>query len=388
MSPSLPKQTPGQLPIRARSAILLALIAAGTAVAAHAPTSLKAAYKGDFVIGAAINAAQISGQDARGDAIVTAQFNSISPENVLKWALVHPQPDKYDFTLPDQYVAFGRKHHMFIVGHNLVWHNQVPAWVFHDAQGNLLTRDALLARMRDHIHTVVGRYKGKIQSWDVVNEALNENGTLRESLWLKIIGEDYIEKAFEYAHEADPQAQLTYNDYNLENEAKRNGAIALVKKLQAKGIPITSVGLQNHDSLTWPTADQEDATISAFEALGLKVTISELDINVLPSAGHQPTADVSLSIAQNKALNPYADGLPDSVQQQLAARYAELFRVFLKHRGTVTRVTFWCVTDGDSWLNNWPMQGRTNYPLLFDRNGQPKPAYDAVIRVASEKAPR
>jgi endo-1,4-beta-xylanase len=371
----------------ARSVILLSLILTSAAVAAHAPTSLKAAYKGDFVIGAAINAAQITGQDAGGDAIITTQFNSISPENVLKWLIVHPQPDKYDFTLADQYVAFGRKHHMFIVGHNLVWHNQVPAWVFHDANGNLLTRDALLARMRDHIHTVVGRYKGKIQSWDVVNEALNEDGTMRQSPWLKIIGDDYIEKAFTYAHEADPQAQLTYNDYNLENEPKRNGAIALVKKLQAEGIPITTVGIQDHDHLNWPSTDQEDAAISAFGALGLKVAITEFDINVLPNAGRQPTADVTLSIAQNKALNPYADGLPDSIQQQLAARYADLFRVFLKHRGVVTRVTFWNVTDGDSWLNNWPVEGRTNYPLLFDRTGQPKPAFDAVIRVASENRP-
>ena len=368
-----------------RRAIFLSLIVANAAAAAHAPTSLQAAFKGDFVIGAAINSAQITGQDARGDAIVASQFNSISPENVLKWESVNPQPDKYDFTLADQYVAFGKEHHMFIVGHNLVWHNQVPAWVFHDANGNLLTRDALLARMRDHIHTVVGRYKGQIQSWDVVNEALNEDGSMRQSLWFKIIGDDYIEKAFTYAHEADPQAQLTYNDYNLENEAKRNGAIALVKKLQAKGIPIAIIGLQNHDNLTWPTADEEDATISTFEALGLKVAISELDVNVLPSAGHQPTADLTISIQQDKALNPYADGLPDSVQQQLAARYADLFRVFLKHRGTISRVTFWNVTDGDSWLNNWPARGRTNYPLLFDRNGQPKPAFDAVIRVASEK---
>jgi endo-1,4-beta-xylanase len=371
----------------ARSVIFLGLILANAAAAAHAPTSLKAAFKGDFVIGAAINAAQITGQDARGDAIVVSQFNSISPENVLKWVIVHPQPDKYDFTLADQYVAFGRKHHMFIVGHTLIWHNWVPAWVFHDANGNLLTRDALLARMRDHIHTVVGRYKGKIQSWDVVNEALNEDGTMRPTLWLKIIGEDYIEKAFEYAHEADPQAQLTYNDYNLENEPKRNGAIALVKKLRAEGIPITTVGIQDHDHLNWPSTDQEDAAISAFGALGLKVAITELDINVLPNAGQQPTADVSLKIQQDKALNPYPDGLPDFVQQQLAARYAELFRVYLKHRGVVNRVTFWCVTDGDSWLNDWPVQGRTNYPLLFDRNGQPKPAFDAVIRVASEKQP-
>lgn len=371
----------------ARSVIFLGLIVASAAAAAHAPTSLKAAFNGEFVIGAAINAAQITGQDARGDAIVTAQFNSVSPENVLKWESVHPQPDKYDFTLADQYVAFGREHQMFIVGHNLVWHNQVPAWVFRDDRGNLLTRDALLARMRDYIHTVVGRYKGKIQSWDVVNEALNEDGTMRQSLWMKIIGDDYIEKAFEYAHEADPMAQLTYNDYNLENEAKRNGAIALVKRLQSKGIPIAIIGLQNHDNLTWPTADEEDATISAFEALGLKIAISELDINVLPSAGRQPTADVTLSIQQSKALNPYADGLPDSVQQQLAARYADLFRVFLKHRGTITRVTFWNVTDGDSWLNNWPVRGRTNYPLLFDRKGESKPAFDAVIRVALESRP-
>jgi endo-1,4-beta-xylanase len=239
--------------------------------------------------------------------------------------------------------------------------------------------------MRDHIHTVVGRYKGKIQSWDVVNEALNEDGTMRPSLWYKIIGDDYIEKAFQYAHEADPQALLTYNEFNLEKEAKRNGAIALMKKLQAKGIPISIIGLQNHDNLTWPTVDDEDATISAFEALGLKVVISELDVTVLPNGGNQPTADVSLSIKQSKDLNPYAGGLPDSVQQQLTARYAELFRVFLKHRGSVARVTFWDVSDGDSWLNDWPVAGRMNYPLLFDRNGQPKPAYDAVIRVASEK---
>jgi endo-1,4-beta-xylanase len=238
--------------------------------------------------------------------------------------------------------------------------------------------------MKDHIDTVVGRYKGKINSWDVVNEALNEDGTLRQSLWYKIIGPDFIEKAFQFAHEADPRAQLFYNDYSLENEPKRSGAIALIRKLQADGIPIAGVGIQGHDNLNWPTAEQEDASISAFAALGIKVAISELDINLLPSAGHQPTADVTLKIEQNAALNPYANGLPDSVQQALATRYADLFRVFLKHRDAVERVTFWGATDGDSWLNDWPVKGRTSYPLLFDRNGQPKPAYDAVLRVASE----
>jgi endo-1,4-beta-xylanase len=231
----------------------------------------------------------------------------------------------------------------------------------------------------------VGRYKGQIQSWDVVNEALNEDGTLRQSMWLKIVGPDYIEKAFQYAHEADPQAQLTYNDYNLELEPKRNGAIALVKKLKADGVPIDCVGIQGHVHLTEPTIEQEDAAISALAALGVKVAISELDVDVLPNAGYGPTADVSLSVERKAAQNPYVNGLPDAMQQQLAARYAGLFRVFLKHRGDLVRVTFWNVTDGDSWLNGFPVRGRTNYPLLFDRNAKPKPAFDAVMQVPAEK---
>lgn len=367
-----------------RSFVFSFLIATSTAVAAHAPTSLKQAFKGDFFIGAAINEAQISGQDQSGDALLVSQFNSISPENVLKWERVHPQPGKYEFDLADKYVAFGRKHHMFIVGHNLVWHSQVPSWVFHDDKGNLLDRDALLARMKEHIDTVVGRYKGKINSWDVVNEALNDDGTMRQSLWYKIIGPDFIEKAFQFAHEADPKAELVYNDYSLENVPKRDAAIALVKKMRADGVYITGVGIQGHDHLDWPTAEQEEDTISAFQAAGIKVSISEFDISVLPNAGPQHSADVNLRMQQNAALNPYASGLPDSVQQELAKRYADLFSVFLKHPGEVERVTFWGVTDGDSWLNNWPVPGRTNYPLLFDREGKPKPAYDAVLRVAAE----
>jgi endo-1,4-beta-xylanase len=368
--------------VHLRSAALTTSLLTVLAATAQAPTSLKDAYHGAFYIGAAINTAQITGQNAREDALVAAQFNSISPENCLKWENVHPQPGKYDFTIADQYVAFGEQHHMFIVGHNLVWHNQTPAWVFHDDKGNLLTRDALLARMKDHIDTVVGRYKGRIQSWDIVNEALNEDGTLRQSLWYKIIGPDYIAKAFEYAHEADPQAQLNYNDYNIETEPKRDGAIALVKQLQAEGVPISTVGIQEHDSLDTPALDQIGDSIDAFGKLGVKVAITELDIDVLPRATRQQTADVSIRVAQNAALNPWPNGLPDSIQQQLTKRYADLFRVYLKHRAVVNRVTVWGVTDADSWKNDWPVPGRTNYPLLFDRSGEPKPAFYAVMRVA------
>jgi endo-1,4-beta-xylanase len=239
----------------------------------------------------------------------------------------------------------------------------------------------LLQRLHDHIQTVVGRYKGKIDSWDVVNEALNEDGTLRQSPWMKIIGEDYIIKAFQYAHEADPKVQLNYNDYNLETQAKRKGAIVLVKKLQAAGVPIAVVGDQGHLHLDRPSIEDEEATVTELAAAGVKVAITELDIDVLPSASGL-TADVSLNIQGNPKLNPYAKGLPDDVQQALAKRYGDLFAVYWKHRDVINRVTFWGVTDGDSWLNGWPVRGRSSYPLLFDRNGKPKPAFEAVIKTA------
>ena len=266
--------------------------------------TLKDAFKGDFLIGAAINNAQIYGRDTAGDALLEKQFNAISPENVLKWEAVHPQPDQYNFDAADHYVALGEKYHMSILGHNLVWHSQTPRWVFQDADGKPLTRDALLKRLHDHIQTVVGRYKGRIQSWDVVNEALNDDGSLRQSQWLKIIGPDYIAKAFEYAHEADPSAELNYNDYSLENEPKRNGAIKLVQQLKAEGVPISAVGLQGHDKMDWPTVEQESATIEAFGNLGMKVKISELDVDVLPSASQNRGADVSQNYELLAKLNP------------------------------------------------------------------------------------
>ena len=361
---------------------LALLILAGAAQAQTA--SLKDAFQGIFRIGAAVNQAQFEERDSRGDPIVAAQFNTISPENVLKWESVHPRPDGYNFDPADRYVAFGEKHKMFIIGHCLVWHSQVPRWVFQDAEGKPLGRDALLERMHDHIRTVVGRYKGRIGGWDVVNEALNEDGTLRQSPWYRIIGEDYLAKAFQFAHEADPQAELYYNDYSLENEAKRKGAVELIQKLKAAGAPVTAIGLQGHDKMDWPTVEQEDAAITAFAGLGIKVNITELDIDVLPRAVRGDTADITLNVAAQAKLNPYTQGLPDEVQQALARRYADLFRVFLKHRDAITRVTFWNVTDGDSWLNNSPVRGRTNYPLLFDRQGKAKPAFDAVIGVAQQ----
>jgi endo-1,4-beta-xylanase len=356
-------------------------------MAAHAQStpSLKDAFQGIFRIGAAVNQAQFEQRDARGVAIIGAQFNTISPENVLKWESVHPRLGVYAFGSADKYVAFGEKRHMFIIGHNLVWHSQTPGWVFQDDKGQPLTRDALLDRMRDHILTVVGRYKGRIGGWDVVNEALDEDGSMRKSPWYNLVGEDYVNKAFQFAHEADPRAELYYNDYSLENEPKRNGAVALIKRLQAADVPVAAIGLQGHDKMDWPTVQQQADAIEVFKSLAIKVNITELDVDVLPRVTRENTADVSAAAAGGANANPYADGLPAEVQQALAKRYAELFGVFVKYRGTISRVTFWGVTDGDSWLNNFPVPERANYPLLFDREGKPKPAFEAVIKTAAGK---
>jgi endo-1,4-beta-xylanase len=339
------------------------------AAAAHGQTTptLKAAYQGIFKIGAAVNQAQFEERDPLANPIIAAQFNTISPENALKWESLHPRADGFDFAAADKYVAFGEKNKMFIVGHCLIWHSQTPRWVFQNDKGEPLTRDALLARMQDHIKTVVGRYKGRVNGWDVVNEALNEDGTMRQSPWYRIIGEDFLVKAFQFAHEADPRAELYYNDYSLENEAKRKGAVALIKKLKDSGAAISGVGLQGHLRIDWPSAKVEAETIEAFAALGVKVHITEFDVDVLPRTQRQNSADVSATAAGNAASNPYVAGLPGEMQQALAKRYAELFHVFVQHRSAIARVTFWGVTDGGSWLNNFPTRGRTNYPLLFDR---------------------
>ncbi len=327
----------------------------------------------------AINQRQFTGEDTNGAALIKAQFNSISPENVLKWESIQPRPgdDGYNFEPADRYVEFGETNGMYIVGHTLVWHSQTPKWVFLAADGtNYCDRETLLKRMHDHIQMVVGRYKGRIKCWDVVNEALQDNGQLRKSPWLKIVGDDYIAKAFQYAHEADPDAVLRYNDYSLENEPKRKGAIELIKKLQAGGIPVGAVGLQDHVKMDWPTVEQEDATISDFARLGVKVMITELDVDLLSRNRSADVAEMQRQVVSNN----FTNGLPEAVQQALAKRYADLFSVFLKHRGDVTLVTFWGVTDGDSWLN----RGRMNYPLLFDRQWRPKPAFDAVIQAAQK----
>jgi endo-1,4-beta-xylanase len=367
-----------------RAHLLTAIALAGLTTAAAAGASLKDAYKGDFVIGAAMNAPQIIGKDTPGDTIITAQFNSISPENDLKWERIHPSPYGYNFTLADQYVAFGVQHQMYTVGHVLVWHGQTPRWVFEDKDGKPVSKEELLARVKAHIFTVVGRYKGKIKAWDVINEVVGDDGKMRQSPWYKIGGEELFVKAFQWAHEADPKAELTYNDYNIENPEKRAEALAFVKRLKAAGAPITTVGIQGHYTLATPDLKLLDESIGEFAKLGVKIAITELDVDVLPRPANMgATADVFLKLAADPAMNPYVNGLPDEEQKTLAERYAAVFAICLKHKAEIERVTLWGVTDADTWHNGWPIRGRTAYSLLFDRAGQPKPAFDAVIGVAA-----
>jgi endo-1,4-beta-xylanase len=345
---------------------------------------LKDVFKNDFYIGAALSLDQISGKDPDAMALVEKQFNSITPENILKWEEVHPEPDRYNFKPADHFVALGEKNKMFIVGHTLVWFHQTPDWVFQDDSGKPLGREALLTRMKEHIFTVMGRYKGRIHGWDVVNEAIMSDGTFRKNKWYEIIGEDYVLRAFEYARQADPDAELYYNEYDLEKETKCQAVSRLIRDLQSKGIRIDGVGTQGHWFLDYPSIKEIEASILALFELGVKIMVTELDVGVLPfyPVDSKLVDLASFSPELQKKHNPYPNGLPDSVQKELADRYAELFSLFHKHRDKISRVTFWAVHDAQSWRSYMPISGRADYPMLFDRQCNPKPAFDAIVKIS------
>jgi len=340
--------------------------------------SLKEAFKNDFTIGAALNATQIEEKEPNAAVLVPAQFNTITPENIMKCEIIHPEWDRYNFDLADKIVEYGKKNNMQLVGHTLIWHSQLSPFV-----RQIQSPDSLMQFFSNHITTIAGRYDGKIHGWDVVNEALEEDGSMRKSIFLQKLGDDYVVKAFQLAQKAAPNTELYYNDYNIEQPKKRAGAIAIIKKIQAAGVRIDGVGIQGHWHVNKIPLKDIEESILEFSALGIKVMFTELDIEVLPR--NFQGADVSQRVASNPALNPYVNGLPDSVQQQLANDYESLFKLFLKHKDKVTRVTFWGVADGNSWLNGWPVRGRTNYPLLFDRQYKPKPAYYKVIALKTKE---
>jgi len=342
--------------------------------------SLKDAYKDDFLIGTALSAEQIEAKNAKEDSLIRKEFNAITAENIMKSMYTHPQKGKYDFTLSDKFVEYGEKNKMFIHGHTLIWHSQLAPWMEKIADST-----EMRAFMQDHINTIVSKYKGRISSWDVVNEALNEDGTLRQSIFLKTLGEKYLVDAFKLAAKADAKAELYYNDYNIEEPAKRAGAIALIKKIKAEGGKVDGVGIQGHWRLGSPSLEEIEKSILEYSALGIKVAFTELDITVLQNPWDLKGADVNQNFEGSAKMNPYPKALPDSIQNKLAERYASIFQLFLKHKDKISRVTFWGVHDGQSWLNDWPIKGRTNYPLPFDKDLKHKKAYDSILKLKEIK---
>lgn len=347
----------------------------------NTPT-LRSVYKDDFLIGVALNTAQVTGRNAKAGELAGTQFSCLTAENDMKWQSLHPEPARYQFEAADAYLEYARKHQMEVIGHNFVWHSQTPRWVFEGEAGKPATKEELLKRMHDHIHTVAGRYKGKVKGWDVVNEALSDGGPdiLRDSPWRRIIGDDFLDYAFRYAKEADPNAELYYNDYGLENERKRANCVKLVKGMLERKVPIDGIGTQSHFGLNHPDLGEIEKTIKDFADLGLKVMVTELDVDVLPSRGPAGNADIGRREQGDSSTNPYTAGFPEDMQEKLAKRYEDIFKIYLKHRKSINRVTFWGLDDGQSWLNGFPIRGRTNHPLLIDRDLKPKPAFFAVLR--------
>jgi endo-1,4-beta-xylanase len=341
---------------------------------------LKDYYKDYFPIGVAVGVRNIIGPDTT---LILQQFNSLTPENAMKMGPIHPEENLYNWKDADAIVDFATSHGMKIRGHNLCWHEQTPGWLFKDAQGGEVTKEVLLKRLKNHITAVVSRYKGRIYAWDVVNEAIADDSTqfLRNSPWYRICGDEFIAKAFEYAHAGDPQAQLFYNDYNTERPEKRERVYRLLKQLVDAGVPITGIGIQAHWSVYEPIESELRATIDRFSSLGLKVQITELDVSIYPWEKNRRSKHPDES-----------DTFTPDLKQQQAEQYKRIFAIFREygHRSgaapnpapkpdAINGVTFWNVTDRHTWLDDYPVPGRKNYPLLFDANGQPKKAFWEVV---------
>jgi endo-1,4-beta-xylanase len=357
-----------------------------------ADKTFKDVYKNAFLIGTAVTPTITSGADKLSHDIVVKHFNTITVENVMKAALINPQSGVFNFKPADDFVAFGEKHKMFIIGHTLVWHNQCPAWFFTNAQGKPNTKEEQIERLRSHIETVAGRYAGRVHAWDVVNEVIAEDGSYRPTTWVNAFGngDTLVKYAFKFAAQYAPNTELYYNDFNAWRPSKRDGIVRLVKMLQKEGIRIDGVGIQGHWGLNYPKTKYIEDAIDAYAACNVKVMITELDVDVLPLTKEgqiigQGMADKQFQLEEFKTyLDPYQKGLPDSVQNLLTKRYKELFGIFYKRKDKIGRVTLWGVHDGMNWKNDYPIPARTNYPLLWDRERKAKPALEAVMAVPSK----
>lgn len=358
-------------------------------VRSNAELPLKKIYKNAFLMGCSVNDAIVRGSDAGSKQIVTKEFNCITAENVMKAEVINPRPGVWNFQQGDAFVQFGKDNNMYIIGHTLVWHNQTPEWFFKDEQGNQKTKEAVKEQMRSYIEKVAGHYKGRVDAWDVVNEVIDNDGSYRPTTWVKGVGDgdEMVRLAFKYAAEYAPNTELYYNDFNAWRPTKRDGIAKMVRMLQKAGIRIDGIGIQGHWGLNFPKNEYIKAAIDTFASLGVKVMITELDVDVLPLTREGQIIGKSMSEAQFQLeefktyFDPYKKKLPEDVEKQLTQRYEELFRIFYERKDKLDRVTVWGLHDGMSWKNDYPIPNRTNYPLLYYRDKTPKPALEAVKNV-------
>lgn len=333
--------------------------------------ALKDYFDGKFLIGAAIPASQINGLDPKADSITRLHFNSIVAENCMKSEVIHPEEGRYYWAAADSFVDYGTKNNMTIIGHTLIWHSQLAPWFPLDSTGAKVTPEVLKERMREHITTVMQRYKGRITGWDVVNEAIEDDGSYRKSPFYEILGEEYIPLAFQYAHEADLDAELYINDYSMASPNKREAYVRIVNDLKSRGLRIDAVGIQGHMGMDYPNFTELEKSIEAYAGTGCKVMLTEWDMSALPTVSR--SANISDSIVYNTLFNPYPDGLPADLSDTWNSRMDSVLDMLLRHSDVITRVTAWGTHDGMSWKNDFPMKGRVEYPLLFDRDYKLKP---------------
>jgi len=358
----------------------IAAIFFGGSLHLMAQETLAGATKGKFLMGVAVNMQQVKGINPVESGLIAKEFSAVVAENCMKPQPIEPEENKFVWDDADKFVAFGENNKQVVTGHCLIWHSQIGRWMFVDAEGKDVSPDVLKERMRNHIYAVVGRYKGRIKGWDVVNEAFEDNGSYRNSKFYKILGKDFIKYAFQFAHEADPNAELYYNDYNVETPSKCDAIVKLVKELKADGCRIDAVGSQSHMHMTTPTLDATETSFKKLKAAGVHILITEWDISILPSP--YDGANVSTSFAYSKEMDPYRDGVPTDVQQKWNKRMLDMFELFLKYNDVVDRVTVWGLTDNGTWLNGFPIRGRKDYPVLFDRDNKRKPVVDEMIKLA------
>jgi endo-1,4-beta-xylanase len=347
-----------------------------------ADNTLGESTKNIFLFGVAVNMQQINGANPIETELIGKEFSALVAENCMKPEPIHPEEDRFYWEDADKFVAFAEKNKQVVTGHCLIWHSQIPKWFFVDKSGKTVSPEVLKERMRQHIYAVVGRYKGRVKGWDVVNEAFEDDGSYRKSPFFSILGKDFIKYAFQFAHEADPNVELYYNDYNMEIPAKCDAVVALVKELKAANCRVDAVGSQSHIQMSAPSLEATEASFIKLKAANVKIIISEWDISILPSPYNG--ANISTHFTYTKELDPYRESVPDSIQQIWDNRVLDMYRLYLKYSDVIERVTVWGLNDNNTWLNYFPIRGRKDYPLLFDRNNQKKSVVDKMISLTEQ----